>query len=256
MSLETNESMIRYLVLEVMEAAINLALANEPEALERIAEHKGRVVRVKTTGPDWMFFVSLCDDGVQLFAEFEESVDARLTLPTTLLAQYVLGTGGSAELQGAEGVRVSGDLIMLAELLQVVQEFSIWALCKRVLNNWLPEFDGFNGLIEALKNHDPAWIVRLEHLPQLANETLLAVRLQHETQQKMLAEIEGIRQQLDADRRANRISTVIGFCLIIVAFLAHNGFLEVPQIEHLSFDTLILLILSMVLLVPRLLGRR
>lgn len=249
------ESMIRYLALEVIEAAINLALSHEPRALERIREHKGRVLRIKTTGPDWMFFVALCDDGVQLFAEYEEVVDARLTLPFMLLAQYVLGTG-TDEVQGAEGVRVSGDLLMLAELMQIVQEFSIWTLSKRIINNWLPQYEGFSGLLEALKNHDPAWIVRLEHLPQMANETLLAVRAQSELQQRQMSELQAIRRQLDADRRANQVSTIIGFCLILVAFLAHNGYLQVPAIENISLDTLILLILSVVLLVPRMLGRR
>lgn len=255
MAIETNESMIRYLVLEVVEAAINLALSYEPEALERLRDHNGRVVRIKTTAPDWMFFVAICHDGVQLFAEYEETVDARLTLPTALLAQYILGSD-NGDVQGAEGVRVSGDLLLLSELLRILQEFSIWAVCKRILNNWLPDFEGFSGLIEALKNHDPAWIVRLEHLPQLANETLLTVRMQGEIQQQQMQEIRAIRRQLDADRRASQISTAIGFCLIVVAFLAHNGYLQVPVIEGMSLDTVLLLILSMVLLIPRLLGRR
>lgn len=252
---QTDESMIRYLVLGLFEAAINLALSHEPRALDLVRRYKGKVVRIKTTGPDWMFFVVLCDDGVQLFAEHEESADARLTLPMPLLAQYVLGNN-VADVQGADGVRVSGDLVMLAELLQGVQEFSLWSLAKRILNQWLPEFEGFSGLIEALKNHDPAWIVRLEHLPQLANETLLAVRAQAEVQQRQMQEIQAIRARLDADRRANQISTVIGFCLIVVAFLAHNGYLQVPVVETLSLDTVILLILSVALLVPRLLGKR
>lgn len=255
MPTESNESMIRYLVLGVVEAAINLALSHEPRALERIREHRGRVLRIKTTAPDVMFFVTLCDDGVQLFADYEETVDARLTLPTSLLAQYVLGASAT-DVQGADGVRVSGDLLLLAELLQIVQDFSIWALAKRILNNWLPQYEGFSGLIEALKDHDPAWIVRLEHLPQLANETLLAVRAQAEMQQQLLLEVGAIRKQLNTDRRANQIGTLIGFGLILVAFLAHNGYLQVPAIQNISLDTLILLILSMVLLIPRMLGRR
>lgn len=255
MAMESNESMIRYLVLEVIEAAVNLSLSYEPEALAQVRRHSGRVIRIKTLAPDWMFFVVLCDDGVQLFAEYEETVDARITLPTALLAQYVLGTS-EADLQAPDGVRVSGDLELLAELLGLLQDFSIWSTCKRILNNWLPDFEGFAGLLEAMKNHDPAWIVRLEHLPQLANETLLAVRMQGELLQQQASEIREIRDKLDADRRANKISTVIGFCLLLVAFLAHNGYLQVPVLEGFSLDTVLLLILSMVLLVPRLLGRR
>ena len=255
MAMESNESMIRYLVLEVIEAAVNLSLSYEPEALAQVRRHSGRVIRIKTLAPDWMFCVVLCEDGVQLFAEYEESVDSRITLPTALLAQYLLGTS-EADLDGLDGVRVSGDLELLAELLGLLRDFSIWAVCKRILNNWLPDFEGFAGLLEALKNHDPAWIVRLEHLPQLANETLLAVRMQGELLQQQANEIRDIRDKLDADRRANKISTVIGFCLLLVAFLAHNGYLQVPVLDAMSLDTVLLLILSMVLLVPRLLGRR
>lgn len=254
MAMESNESMIRYLVLEVIEAAVNLSLSYEPEALEQVRQHSGKVIRIKTLAPDWMFAVVLCHDGVQLFAEYEETVDARLTLPTSLLAQYILGTS-DADLQDLDGVRASGDVALLAELLRVLQAFSIWTACKRILNNWLPEFAGFGGLLEALKHHDPAWIVRLEHLPQLANETLLMVRRQNELLQQQAEEIRAIRRQLDADRNANRISTVIGFCLMLVAFFAHNGYLQVPLLDNLSMDTVLLLILSMVLLIPRLLRR-
>ena len=255
MAIESSESMISYLVLEVFEAAVNLALSHEPEALALVRANSGRIVRVKTTAPDWMFFVELCADGVQLYAEYDETVDARITLPTMLLAQYVIGTG-ETNLDLAEGVRVSGDLELLTQLLGVLYDFSLWSLVKQILDGWLPEFSGLGGLIEALKNHDPAWIVRLEHLPQLANETLVAVRTQSELLQRQSEEIREIRQQLEADRRASWISTVVGLCLIVMAFLAHNGHLQVPQLEGWSLDTLVLLILSLALLVPRLLGRR
>lgn|GEM_PF-1200684 len=252
---ENEESMVRYLVMEVLEAAVNLALSHEPEAQERLQDHVGRVLRIKTTAPDWMVFVAVCEDGVQLFLEYEDTVDSRITLPASLLTQHVLGSSADNVLE-AEGVRVSGDLEFLNDMLHIALEFSIWSLAKRVLNGWLPEFEGFAGLIEALKNNDPAWIVRLEHLPQLANETLMAVRAQGELQQQQIREIQAIKQQLAADRRANRISTVIGFCLLVVAFLAHNGYLKVPQLESISMDTLVLVIISMVILIPRMISGR
>lgn len=252
---ENEESMVRYLAMEVLEAAVNLALSYEPQTQEHLQDHVGRVLRIKTTAPDWMVFVSVCEDGVQLFLEYEETVDARITLPTALLTQYVLGSSAEDVLQ-AEGVRVSGDLEFLNDMLQIALEFSIWAMAKKVLNGWLPEFEGFAGLIEALKHNDPAWIVRLEHLPQLANETLMAVRAQGELQQQQTQEIAAIKRQLAADRRANRISTVIGFCLLVVAFLAHNGYLAVPQLQAISMDTLVLVILSMVILIPRMISGR
>ncbi|MEE2732412.1 DUF1418 family protein [Ketobacter sp.] len=252
---ENDESMVRYLVMEVLEAAVNLALSYEPAAQARLQEHVGRVLRIKTTAPDWMFYLAVCEDGIQLFLEYEEVVDARITLPTSLLSQYVLGSYAE-DLMAAEGVRVSGDQDFLEDVMQVALEFSIWSLARKVLQSWLPEFEGLTGLIDAFKHNDPAWIVRLEHLPQLANETLMAVRAQGELQQQQIREIESIKRQLAADRRANRISTVIGFCLLVVAFLAHNGYLKVPQLEGISMDTLVLVILSMVILIPRMISGR
>jgi len=247
--------MVRYLVLEVLEAAVNLALSHQPEALQRLQKHSGRVLRIKTTAPDWMLFVAVCEDGLQLFLEYEDVVDARITMPAALLSQYVLGSYAE-DVTAAEGVRISGELDFLDDILQIMLEFSVWSLARRLLQNWLPEFEGLGGLIEAFKNNDPAWVVRLEHLPQIANETLMAVRAQGELQQLQMREIESIKRQLAADRRANRISTVIGFCLLLVAFFAHNGYLKVPQLEGMSMDTLVLVILAMVILIPRMISGR
>ena len=257
MSKENNneESMIRYLVTEILESAINMALSYEPMARERLKDHEGRVLRVKTRDPNLMFFLAVRDQGIQLYLEYDETSDARISLSSSSLGQFLLGAGATS-LDQLDGVRMSGDQEFLQDLLQITLEFNLWSLVKKVLNNWLPEFEGFAGLIEALKNNDPAWIVRLEHLPQLANETLLAVRAQAEVQQQQLKEIEAIKYQLRADRRANRISTSIGFCLIVVAFLAHNGYLKVPQLELISFDAVVLLVLSMVILIPRMISGR
>ncbi|MVF11029.1 hypothetical protein FT643_02625 [Ketobacter sp. MCCC 1A13808] len=252
---DNHESMIRYLVLEVLEGAVNLALSYEPMAQERLNDHIGRVLRVKTTTPDWMFFLAICEDGIQIFFEYEEVVDARITLPSTLLTQYVLGSSAES-ITDAEGVRVSGDQAFLNEVLQIALDFSIWSLVRRVLGSWLPEFEGLTGLMDALKHHDPAWIDRLEHLPQLANETLMAVKAQGQLIHQQMKEIESIKLQLAADKRTNRISTIIGFCLIVVAFLAHNGYLQVFQFDGTSLDTMILLILSMVILIPRMISGR
>ena len=96
---EKEESMVRYLVMEVLESAVNLALSYEPEAQERLKDHVGSLLRIKTTAPDWMVFVAVCEDGVQLFLEYDEVVDARITLPTALLSQYVLGSSAEDLLQ-------------------------------------------------------------------------------------------------------------------------------------------------------------
>lgn len=241
--------------MEVLESAVNLALSYEPEAAKRLSDHAGRMIRIKTINPDWMFYLALRKDGVQFYSDCDEPVDVRVTLPTSLLSQYILGSKTDPQ-EFVDSVRLSGDTELLDSLLSIALEFSLWNLVKRILKDWLPEFDGVTGLIDALKRHDPAWIVRLEHLPQLANETLQVVRLQGELQQTQIMELNAIKQQLASDRKMNRISTIIGLCLIVVAFCANNGFLTVPVLDGFSLDTLVLLVLALVILVPRIISGR
>lgn len=256
MNLENNDNMVRYFFVEVLEAAFNLALSYDPEAQARLQVHHGAVIKIKTQDPDISFFVVVVDEGIQLFAEHEGPVTARVRLPMGLFARYVLGVGESNFFLDAENLKVSGDEGTLLALAQIASDFNLWRICKRILKSWLPQFDSLEELLNALRSQDADWMARLEHLPQLVNQGIEMIREQAELQQVQLREIRAIRQQLDADRRASQISTAIGFCLIVVAFLAHNGYLQVPRIEGISLDTLILLIVAMVLLVPRLVRKR
>lgn len=255
MSAQNDESIFRYLLAEVVEGAVNSALAYEPMAKEHLRDHLGRVLRIKTTDPDWIVFVAICDDGIQLYADYEDFVDARITLPASLVTQTFLNNNKRPLTQMKE-VRCSGDLDFIEDVLAIARQFNLWTLITRLFQSWMPEASNVSQLIEALKHNDPAWVDRLQHLPQLANETLMAVRDQGEMLYRQEQEIALVKAQLMADRRTNRISTLIGFCLILVAFLAHNGYLKVPAVENISLDTLILLILSMVILIPRFISGR
>lgn len=256
MNPENNDNMVRYFFVEVLEAAFNLALSYDPEAQSRLQAHYGAVIKIKTQDPDISFFVVVVDEGIQLFADHEGPVTARVRLPMGLFARYLLGVGETNIFLDAENLRVSGDEDTLLALAQIASDFNLWRICKRILKSWLPQFDSLEELLNALRSQDADWMARLEHLPQLVNQGIEMIREQAELQQIQLREIRAIRQQLDADRRASQISTAVGFCLIVVAFLAHNGYLQVPRIEGMSLDTLILLIVAMVLLVPRLVRKR
>lgn len=252
MNPENNENMVRYFLVEVLEAAFNLALSYDPEALERLQAHHGAVIKIKTQDPDISFFVVIVDDGIQLCAEHEGPVTARVRMPMGLFARYVLGVSDSNFFMDVDSLKMSGDEQTLLELVEIAQDFNLWRICKRILKSWLPQFDSLEELLNALRSQDADWMARLEHLPQLVNQGIEMIRDQAELQQVQLREIRAIRRQLDADRRASQISTAIGLCLIVVAFLAHNGYLQLPQLEGLSLDTLVLLVVAMVLLIPRL----
>lgn len=260
MSTEQPESMAGMLVTELMETAINLALENDPKALEQLADHTGKVIRVKTLEPHAIFYLTVCDHGVQLATHHEDMVNARVRLPSALLARLLVGgqSLGGDNLLGE--VRVSGDEQLLRDLLAIAIDFNLWHLTKKFVQRWLPEFQSFEDLLRLLREQDPAWLARLEHLPQLTHETFQAVRDLRLMQQEQMEELQLLRAQLDKERRAGQVSTGIGLVMIVIAFLAHNGYLEWGHFDFsnlsLAFNEMLMLIVALVILVPRLMGRR
>lgn len=255
MSTDSNEPIGQMLVVELLEAAINQALSIDSEVIERLRVHSGRVIRVKTHDPDFSFYLALCDDGVQLFSDHEGPIDARLRMSSWMFARHVLGVApgeNEGHTDSGEKVKISGDAELLAEVFDIMADYSVWALLRRIIQQWLPEFESLEDILRALREHEPAWMSRIEHLPQLVNETLVMLKKQSRSQESQSEEIGQIRQMLESDRRANQISTAVGFVLIIVAFLTHNGNLNIEAFNGVSLDTMIMLIVAMVLLVPRL----
>lgn len=260
MSAEQPESMTGMLVTELMESAINLALTNDLKALEQLADHTGKVVRVKTVDPHAVFYLTVCESGIQLTMHHEDMVNARVRLPAALLARLLVGglAWGGDNIAGE--ARVAGDEQLLRDLLAVAVDFNLWHVSKKIVQRWLPEFQSFEDLLRLLREQDPAWLARLEHLPQLTNETVQAVREMRVLQQAQLEEIKLLRNQLDRDRRAGQVSTVIGLVMIVAAFLAHNGYLDAGRFDIAvatpAFSEMLMLIVALVILVPRLMGRR
>ena len=259
MSTESNEPIGQMLVVELLEAAINQALSLDSGVIERLRVHSGRVIRVKTYDPDFSFYLALCDDGVQLFSDHEGPIDARLRMSSWMFARHVLGVApseGEVLADGGEKLKVSGDTALLVEIFDILADYSVWALLQRIIQQWLPEFESLEDILRALREHEPAWMSRIEHLPQLVNETLVMLKKQSRSQERQSEEIRRIRGMLESDRRANQVSTVIGFVLIVVAFLTHNGSLDIAVFSVISLDTMVMLIVAMVLLVPRLIFPR
>lgn len=251
-----NESMVRYLIIEMLEAAFNMALSHDPATMARLRPFAGHVIRLKTDSEELSFYCELMESGVALYAEHEGPISARIRMPVALLMSVLLGTSRADSERAAEDIRVQGDEALVAALLVVINEFSLLKLCKRILASWLPEIDSVDDLLKAVRSHEPAWMARFEHLPQVVNESVALIREQADLQRRQMAELVAIREQLDADRRASQISTIIGLCLIVVAFMAHNGFLALPELAIVSFDTAIMLIVAMVLLVPAMVRRK
>lgn len=260
MTAEQPESMTGMLVTELMESAINLALSSDPKALEQLADHTGKVIRVKTVDPHAVFYLSVCETGIQLAMHHEDMVNARVRLPAAVLARLLVGGQAWGGDNLLNEVRFAGEDALLRDLLAIAVDFNLWNVSKKIVQRWLPEFQSFEDLLRLIREQDPAWMARLEHLPQLTHETFQAVREMRAMQSEQLEELRHLRSQLDRDRRAGQVSTVIGLVMIIAAFLAHNGYLDWGNWDWGSaspaFSELLMLIVALVILIPRLMGRR
>ncbi|CBL46766.1 Hypothetical protein HDN1F_31830 [gamma proteobacterium HdN1] len=263
---EQPESMAGMLVTELLEYAVNLALHRDEAAVRRLVHQAGKVVRIKTVEPHSVFYLSVTETGVALSTHHEDIVHARVRLPTTLLARLLVGGEGL----GGEGlfseVRVAGDEKLLQELLAIAVEFNLWSVVKRSVQQWLPEFQSIEDLLRLLRDQDPAWLARLEHLPQMTHEAILAVKDLRAMQMEQLEALREMRLQMERDRRKVQVSTVLGLIMVVVAFLSHNGYLDWQPVlawgqigvlrQPLAFNELLMLIVALVILVPRLAGRR
>lgn len=252
---EREESMVRYVVVEALEAVINLALSHDAEAIKAIRPFTGQTIYIRVYNPDISFYVTICDGALQLFTEHEGPVVGRLRVPALVLARSVLGAANENWMDNEEIV-MDGDTATLSRLLGVAGNFRIPALVSGILREWLPDFEGIDDLFSAIRSQDADWMARLEHLPQLTNTMMHEIRAQAEISRTLVEEVREIRKQWDTDRRTGQVSTIVGFCLIITAFLAHNGYLKLPAIYSLTFETAVLLIIAMVLLIPKMIRRR
>jgi len=244
------------LVVELLETAVNQAVSYDVQALELLSTHVGRVVAIKITDPDFSFYMSFSAEGVQLFSEHEGPVDARLKVSSSLFARYVLGVPGEKAPFDMDEVVVTGDTVLLAELMQVALDFSLWVLLKRILSKWLPEYGSLDDVLRALREHEPAWLSRLDHLPQLVNDTVHILRAQRKVHSQQLAEIMEIKQQLEFDRKAGRVGAVIGVMLVVSVLIGAQFELPLYSFGAVSSDTLIVLCVAVALLAPKLFRRK
>jgi len=260
-----NESMTRLLVFGLLEAALNEALQHDPEALALLAEHRGKTVRIRTDKPDFSVYVTLAADGVHVFDEHEGPISARVRAPAAVLARYLFGyqPGRVDDHQrsdqklndpGVGAIRSSGDAALLQALVDVGGRCNIWQVCQRLLSEWLPEHTGFSDVVRLLREYDPAWIDRLQHMPELVQDVITEIKRQADVQQQQLLEIRLIKQRLDAERRKDCIAVLMGLMMMGASLL---GSVTLPvvvdwyPIARGSFEALLLMVVGAILVVPR-----
>lgn len=117
-------------VTAMLQKSINRFLALDPVASKNLAMHSGKNVAIEMRGLDLLFFVGLTDDGVVVFNEEPELVDARLVGTPVALMKMGLSTGT----QQAEDVLFSGDV-------EIVGDVELGQQLKKILNEIDVDFE-------------------------------------------------------------------------------------------------------------------
>lgn len=193
-------------MLPILEKAVNRYLALDPVALKQLGLYAGKTIAIEVRGLDMLFYIGIAADGVVVFENQPELVDARLI--GTPLALAKMGMSDKAE--DSEKLLFSGDV-------EIQGDVEFGQQIKNILNEIEVDFEEqlskFTGDVIA---HQVGNLVRAgNHWGGKVLDTLqqdAAEYLQYETQQLPVREeveefLDGVdAARLDADRLDARVS--------------------------------------------------
>lgn len=97
-------------VLAALEAALNRALALDPETAGRLAELEGRVIAIELRGLEQTLYLLPTVDGVRLFGHYEAEPDTTLSGTPFALARVGMGPAGAGLFSGEVTLRGDTEL--------------------------------------------------------------------------------------------------------------------------------------------------
>jgi ubiquinone biosynthesis protein UbiJ len=119
------------------EKLINKALVYDPGSRIGLQKLQGQVLAVHITAPEVQFFVTPNEEGLRLMAQWEGSVDTRIS--GSLLALARIGSQDIHNLKDS-GVEVMGKTSLLADLQQLLKNVDIdW---EEILTQFLGDIVG------------------------------------------------------------------------------------------------------------------
>ncbi|HET8707175.1 MAG TPA: SCP2 sterol-binding domain-containing protein [Pseudomonadales bacterium] len=240
MTADNSEPIARYMLLSVLESAFNTALRQDPQAIEALQSHCGRIIRVKGHSPRFSCYMMLCEDGIQIFADHEGEVDARIRGSSSLMAMQLLGPRKEPFEWGE--IVVTGNEELVQELGAIAARFNLWNIVNSLLLEWLPEHEGLRDILKAIRNNDPAWMERIQHLPALLDDTVLEIRRQREIQQLQLEEIRALHSTLGGGKR-NWI-LICGVLLVLLGAVNAVGWIDLSALQKIPPESSALMLLG------------
>lgn len=242
------------LVLGTLEVLLNQALAVHPQGRQSLERLAGITVRVRAFEPDFIFYCLVDVDGIELRTEFDGDTQVRVRGSAGNLLHHALLPPNESHPADANDIQIDGDVTAVAALRDALETFNLW----EALRTWLREHVAMPEIFGLLRQHDPAWLERLQDMPQLVAELLAESRRQGHIQNEILQEVRSLKESLRSERRTDILCITIGIAMLALALLTASGALPVLVSRHdlAEEQTWTLAILGLALMLSRLFGKR
>lgn len=242
------------LVLGALEVLLNQALAMHPQGRQHLARLSGNTIRVRAYEPDFIFYCLIDSDGIELTTEFDGDARIRIRGSAATLLHRALLPPGEKPVAGDDSVQIDGDAALVAELRETLETFNLW----EAVRTWLREHVAMPELFGMLRQHDPAWMDRMQDIPQLLAELLAESQRQAQNQQAILAEVRSLRESLRAERRTDILCITTGMFMLAIALLTATGPMPGGSAADLHGSDLawVMAALGIALMLSRLFGKR
>ncbi|MFZ5723306.1 MAG: hypothetical protein ACOY33_06560 [Pseudomonadota bacterium] len=242
-----------FLVLGTLEVLLNQALSMHPQGSASLGQLHGKVVRIRAYDPDYIFYCLIDRDGIELATTYDGDADIRVRGSAGALVYRALLPPGRADDTPAD-IQVDGEPEAVRTLIDALDTFNLW----EAVRTWLREHVAMPEIFGVLRRYDPAWLERLQGLPELVGETLEELRRQAQVQQHILNEVRAMKESLRAERRTDILVITVATALLALALMTATGRLPVFAIPsvHAHEQAWILVALGLALMLSRLIGRR
>lgn len=219
--MENPSSSGELLMLGALEVLLNQALTVHPQGASTLERLSGKVIRVRAHSPDLIFYCLVDPQGVELTTAFAGDADVRIRGSAGHLLYRALLPPGQADAVDPEedAIRISGDDLTVEALRDALQTFNLW----EAIRTWIREHVAMPEILGLLQRHDPAWLERLQDLPQVVSRVLEELRQQSATQARILEEMRHLRTILGKERRSDIVSITLGMLFMMLAVLAASG---------------------------------
>ncbi len=225
MQLKSSESMTPLFMTGLFEAAINKALSLDPLAVQSIAIHAGKVLRIKTQAPQLSVYLVFCQDGVQILSHFDGVVDARVQASARQFLLLILGQTDIATTWPAL-IKVSGDQQWVLELAKLATQLNLWHWLLLLLNEYLPVPLERLDVTQLQQVSGLNWVEHLQQLSHHVGEALQEIRQQNHAQSQLLAELIKMRCAMAQKEKYRGFKIGCGWLFIVLGGLITLGLVD------------------------------